>query len=411
MYITAYMNLNHSFNNKYVLSLGTGNFQYEYIRILKKIGFKIISCDINRKAPAKKLCDLFFNISIYDIKRLVALTKKLLKNYEIEKCFAFTTSLPTYYCSKINEIIGVSDVPASSVLTLLDKFEARKFLHSLNLSSIKFLKTTSLTIAIKFIQDNKISFVKPNLGGMGSSWVIKIEDRNKLVKFFDRVRKSSLDNSVFIENFVEGTEYKFSGILNNNELRFVSFEKTVFHPKIGIVCGHAIGPNRNLSSQHYNSICKAVKLVFKTLKIDNISFGIDVIVTDKCFELIDFEFITVDTHKTIKHCSSYDLLENEIAVRLGKKAEKFAGFEKACCVQKIVFPSSGTKRNWKDKIKKLLQNNQHILEYNMEDYPQGVVNTEYGKYIFQGYFVVGSKFQEEAIERSEEIYRKLINLI
>ena len=65
--------------NRFIIYLGGSITQSTNIKYLKK-KYKIILIDQNPNCYCRKYCDIFLNISVTDVKKIIFYLKKILKN-------------------------------------------------------------------------------------------------------------------------------------------------------------------------------------------------------------------------------------------------------------------------------------------------------------------------------------------
>lgn len=397
-----------TFEKQLIFSLGAGHVQVPYFLEIKKLGFKIIACDRNPKAPGREIVDYFENVSTYDLKRTLQLARKYNGQSPIFKVLALTTGIPVLNTAQINKKLSINGMGIEAARLSVDKFFLRKTLKRLGFSKLKFLKTKDSNRAKRFLAIVGKCVLKPNFGGMGSSWVIKINNSDELTKYFYKVAKSSFDGFAYLEEFFEGDEYKVSTIWNGGQFKFISFEKACFDSKLGIVNGHAMGrlpPNTNFVDK------TTLEKLFKLLKLAPGPMGLDLIIGSKGFEVIDFEFVLSDCHIGVSFCANYNLYKNEVGALLGDKVNRFKGFSDACCVRRFLFPEQKIKTVKKIDFQSFGRSNKNVLEVVFDDRVHGRIDTTSDKYQFQGYVITRGQDQKEAMKYSNKIYQNFLSKI
>ena len=80
-------------NGKNILIIGSGFGQLPAIFKAKEMGANVYSVDKNPKAPGAQICDVFFNISVYDSEKVLQIVKKYNIDFALQ-CKAITELKP-----------------------------------------------------------------------------------------------------------------------------------------------------------------------------------------------------------------------------------------------------------------------------------------------------------------------------
>tara|TARA_B110000211_G_scaffold120376_1_gene139178 strand:+ start:1471 stop:2424 length:954 start_codon:yes stop_codon:yes gene_type:complete len=114
-------------NNKKkdILILGLNHDQLPYIRIIKKLGYKIFGVDKNQNAPGKKYCDFFLKTSYTDEKKITSFL--ILKKFS-SKGFFFTAAsqISLLSITKIAKKLNMKFINPSIIDKCLDKSKMNK---------------------------------------------------------------------------------------------------------------------------------------------------------------------------------------------------------------------------------------------------------------------------------------------
>lgn len=114
-------------NNKKkdILILGLNHDQLPYIRIIKKLGYKIFGVDKNQNAPGKKYCDFFLKTSYTDGKKITSFL--ILKKFS-SKGFFFTAAsqISLLSITKIAKKLNMKFINPSIIDKCLDKSKMNK---------------------------------------------------------------------------------------------------------------------------------------------------------------------------------------------------------------------------------------------------------------------------------------------
>lgn len=129
------------------------------------------------------------------------------------------------YASKLTDLLGATGNSYSAVNIAMDKYESRAIFNEVSLVKVQNKYVNSMDDINHFLAKNTIGVLKPTKG-TASNKVIKISDGNKNSTLIKNIINDCDKDELVIEEFVDGYEYAYEGILNNSELsNFVVFEK------------------------------------------------------------------------------------------------------------------------------------------------------------------------------------------
>lgn len=390
-----------------VFSLGVGKRYIPYFLEMKKLGFKIIACDKNPNAEGRKIVDYFKNISTYDLNGCLSVAAYFKKKVGELKIVALTAGLPVYYSAIIRKRINKEKIDLELYKSFVDKNLLRRKLTSVNFSKLRSVKTNNTQEARKFLKKVSTCVIKPNFGSMSSNWTLKVSDEKMLDIYFKKICKTSLDKNAYLEEFCDGEEYKVSTIWSGGEFKFFSPEKAVYDEKVPVVSGHAIGNLKNYVI--FKKLKTSLVYLFKKLEMPEGPVGLDVIVFNNSFEILDFELVLSDTHIISPFSSKYNVYENEIAAIFNKKVQSLKSFTSACCLRRIFLPANIKGRFEKNKAQFLMS--KYIFLKNITfDNAEEIISGPYGRYKNRGFFITSGRTQEETLERSGLVYRQFTKM-
>ena len=168
-----------------VLVAGLNYNQLDYIKEIKKKGYYIVGIDKNPNAPAKYLCDRFYNFGYNE-------TEKILKacineNFnESDKIFTASLQESYLYLSLVASSLNISFPSRESVEIAINKFKLYPFLENIG---VNYPET-------KYIFSNDELYSLYNNLEEGSSYYLK-SDFSKNPNYVYRIVKGQFDiNSV-----------------------------------------------------------------------------------------------------------------------------------------------------------------------------------------------------------------------
>lgn len=151
-------------------------------------------------------------------------------NTILEKLKDITHVLPVdhsslEYASKLTDLLGAIGNPNSAVNIAMDKYKSRSIFNEVSLVKIQNRYINTMDDINDFLSKTKIGVLKPTRG-TASNKVIKISEENKNNTLIKNIINDCEKDELVIEEFIEGDEYAYEGMLINSELsNFVVFEK------------------------------------------------------------------------------------------------------------------------------------------------------------------------------------------
>jgi len=130
--------------NRFIIYLGGSITQSTNIKYLKK-KYKIILIDQNPNCYCRKYCDIFLNISVTDVKKIIFYLKKILKNknYSIVDCFGVAHySYPAVNKIKLKYVKNFKDDKF-----LMYKHIQKRVIHKYNITPDYYLLPSFKTIS------------------------------------------------------------------------------------------------------------------------------------------------------------------------------------------------------------------------------------------------------------------------
>lgn len=191
----------------------------DFVKAAKKLNipFSIIT---DSQQISEKLTD---NIFISDFS--LEVPQKLL-----EKLHDITHVLPVdhsslRYASKLTDLLNATGNNFDSVNLAMDKYRSRNIFNEITNIRIENQYVNNITDIESFIATSKIGVLKPTKG-TASNKVIKISTENVNSLLIKNIIKDCKQDELVIEEFIDGDEYAYEGMLINSELsNFVVFEK------------------------------------------------------------------------------------------------------------------------------------------------------------------------------------------
>jgi len=115
-----------------VLIAGLNYNQLPYVKEIKRAGYVVVGIDKNPKAPAKKLCNVFYCCGYDNIDEIIKICQR--EGFTSKDLF-FTASLQEsyFYLSEMANLLGIKFPHPESVKTAIDKIRLYHFFKKINI--------------------------------------------------------------------------------------------------------------------------------------------------------------------------------------------------------------------------------------------------------------------------------------
>lgn len=260
-----------------VVSVGMGPGQTEFIRRLKKYGYRVAAFGKgNNSDEAIELADYTEYIDTKDvegaIKWLDSLGKKIIAigSYAGGQAVTTVQMLSNYY--------GVSTKVPNELIVGSDKIMQQKMYQKFDLSRISTWKFSEISEEC-VMREELSSFIMKPVIGRGSEGIIFLSKEEVL----NKIKKQEYSAGDILQGVVDGDEYRCLVIVQDGELKLlapihrISYKETVF---LGVL---------QFSDKHLNELeCFFGELVKKT-GINNSIIKVDVIVSEKSIDVIEMD--------------------------------------------------------------------------------------------------------------------------
>lgn len=223
-----------------LLVLGAGILQLPVIKRAKELGHYVIAADGCSNAPGLALADkqIVANIVSEDIMLQIARSEKI--DGVIHPC----SEVAMHVMGRINDELGLSGVGKVSAARATNKHLMRKAFEEFGAPSPKSILLSNLEHGWELFnsQFNADAILKPsrNSGSRGISKVEKGIEKDDFKALYDIALKESRDNSVLLEQYIDGPEFSVEIIVWDNEVTVlaVTDKKTTGAPHF-VELGHS----------------------------------------------------------------------------------------------------------------------------------------------------------------------------
>lgn len=290
-------------NKKKVLFVGCNYDQLMYLKKISKSKYFIIGTDINKSAPAQKLCNKFVNISYYNKNDLFKLIKKY--NFSSEDILFTASSHHAYealaFCANK---IGIPFPKLKNIQTCLDKKKFYDFCKNLNISVPKSIYLKKENYKKKILKKDIKYFLKSDYG-KSPKYCFEILNGKKP----QLPKKDFFFRKFFIlQHNCPGNHYRINVIKKKFFIFYkINDKKCIFAQNIKLP----------------SSIRKAILTINKKLELDEFITKYDIIIKNNKFVILDIGLDTPTRLKQLFLFHKIDFHKIYIDLYLEKKSPKF----------------------------------------------------------------------------------------
>ena len=223
-----------------LLVLGAGILQIPVIKKAKELGHFVIAADGSPDAPGLVIADkpIVANIVSEEIMLAVALAEKI--DGVIHPCSEVAMNV----MGRINDELGLSGIGKDSALRATNKHLMRKAFEKYGAPTPKSVLLDNSSHGWDLFNGQFCSdaILKPsrNSGSRGISKIERGVSKEEFLKLYDRALIESRDNSVLLEQYIDGPEFSVEIIVWDNEVTVlaVTDKKTTEAPYF-VELGHS----------------------------------------------------------------------------------------------------------------------------------------------------------------------------
>ena len=196
---------------KYFLCFGAGVYQEYLVKKIKKIGFKTISVDKSRFAPALSRTDIKIIQSVNEVKKIKKRLTKLNLTSKIVGVLTQAARDSTVSVAIFSKILGLRSLNLKTTkLVLLKHKMGLKFNKDLNSKLYNYNEIDKIK--------NNFPYVVKFLGKSGGNGNFYINSRKDLDRIKKKIKK---EKNIYIEDFVKGRHFSIAGIRNGKKTKFI----------------------------------------------------------------------------------------------------------------------------------------------------------------------------------------------
>ncbi|MGG5316754.1 ATP-grasp domain-containing protein [Enterococcus sp. AZ072] len=194
---------------KKIAIIGAGEFQLPLIKKAKLLGFETHVFSWEQGAAGKGSADYFYPVSITEKEKILNQCKKIKPEGIVTIASDLANITVQYVAEKLNLVTNSKQC----IRVTTDKYLMRVALSRKGIPTPKFAKFNTIPNNEELKDFSLPIIVKPT-DRSGSRGITKLDSfsEKKLTKAFSVAQKDSFDNSVIIEEFVDGIEYSCESV-------------------------------------------------------------------------------------------------------------------------------------------------------------------------------------------------------
>lgn len=219
--------------------LAAGLLQIDVIEKAKSMGYYVLAVDGNPKAPGFNVADKAICADIVNEETMLKIARDEHVDGVIHPCSEVSMAV----MGRINDELGLSGISREQAICATNKHLMRKAFEKGNAPSPKSILAQDAEDAWSRLQNefDTDAILKPsrNSGSRGIAKVSRNMDKGDFIRAYDEALSESRDNSVLIEQFIEGPEFSIEMIVWQGEIHVltVTDKKTTGAPHF-VELGH-----------------------------------------------------------------------------------------------------------------------------------------------------------------------------
>lgn len=193
--------------------LGAGEEQVTSIRVAKDLNLKVIAVDQNPDAPGLKIADIGINADINDVEKLVDIGRK----YKIDGVMAHAVEIPVTV-AKVSHALGLPSIDPEIAERATNKIKRINCFKENNVPAPRYCSVSSLEEAKQAVEMLGLPVVFKPIDNSASRGVVKVSSFDEIEKYYKYTLSFSKQESILIEEFLEGIEISTESVIYNNKI-------------------------------------------------------------------------------------------------------------------------------------------------------------------------------------------------
>jgi len=296
--------------------LGAGKNEVPAVMAANKRGIETIVVDMDPAAPALKLASKAIIASTRDADEYVEIARR----EGIDGAMTVSCESLVRKLAEITNALGLPGISRQTALIATDKSAMRKVFHEKGIPSPKFIDAKELDEAKKKAGSLRWPLVIKPVDRAGSRGVVKLNDEDELVKYFETVKNISICGKVIIEEYIEGADSTIDAITIDGRTHILGIsDKMKMHSPNIIAMDLTFPPA--YSGEKVRQVEELVKKMLKAVGLERGSSHTEVFVTDEGPMVIEFgarsggALIPSDI---LPHLCGMDVMDKLISLALGE---------------------------------------------------------------------------------------------
>ncbi len=360
--------------------LGAGRLQIPAIKVLKKMGYKVIAVDYDEKAIGFALSDIQLLVSTIDQEEVY----KQALLYEPDVIMTSTSDAPVKSVAYVNEKLGKRlDISYEDAICATNKAFMRKRLKSHGIPIPKFYIVNNYSefiIAIKNFND--VCIVKPadNAGSRGVK-LLNLGDKTvNLKERYESTKKHSRTGVVLVEEYMTGKEVSVETMTVDGENFILGItDKEVTQGSVFVEIGHSV------QSQLSDDIKKEIKRItidaIRAINIINGPSHTEIKMTPQGPKIVEIaarlggDFIT---SKLIPLSTGINMVESSVLLAMGEQIDLNTKYDRGSAIRFIYATDKGVIKSIDidDTLKEIEGIDEIELYKNTGDYIQNLESSD-----------------------------------
>ncbi len=265
---------------KSILVFGAGLNQLHLIQAVNELGYRSVVIDPSPNAYAKEFAAVFEVVEPKDYIR----TREIAQKYNIDGIVTAQMENPLILMAKLANEMGYIFPTQIAVECSRNKFQMKKKFIEHGVPCANGYLTNSIDDAL----GKEISFpaiIKP-ADAFSSRGVFKVDNRSQIAELYDESAMWSSDNSVILEEFMEGTEYNIEMIIWKGNVSIVQCTSKLITPYPRTVELAQIQP-AILTEEQLEEIQRLMEKTVKSLGLDNCGGCCEIMYTNEGPKVIE----------------------------------------------------------------------------------------------------------------------------
>lgn len=203
---------------KTILILGAGLEQCVAIRKAQNLGYMVVACDENSRAPGLALADIGFCVDIKNISKLIAIAKSI----KADGVFSHAVEIPEVV-SRISEHIGTPCLSSKVAATCTDKSLRIEKLKEFGIPVAEYVTASNSKQLITVAENFGFPLVLKPVDNAGSRGVKLVNDIESLLIAYREAIFYSEKSLVLIERYLKGPQISTESVIYKGGIHTFGF--------------------------------------------------------------------------------------------------------------------------------------------------------------------------------------------